>query len=484
MKKINLLVLLVLIFIGVRSNAQEGSDFIVKTNSIDCEVFVDGAKVGAGELVKVPVDPKKILRQIKVTRPGYLPEYEVFYFKEKEIKIYVNHKILINEFDFFPIGLKFANGNEIFTDHYFYDYEKYRKSEPAILDDKCYSATEIAGYGEHADKNLSLALGSIGYIDTSYTFLKSGKHVCLVEVTLMNARASFFEVDLSCTNMAMQLEVQLNYNFIDKFGKKIYKEEVSAKSGIFSLDGLKWSVLEYDKKREFIDKLMQETIVVSFYNLMEDKASAIIFKDDEPLNASKLNILKLNSTIPVSDMKSALNATVTIKNNVAFGSGCAVSNDGCILTSYHVIADEPDSAIKVITNKGDTLNCKVERTSKLADLAILSTNSTFPFSFSLLDDVNFEITDAVLAIGTPASMELSQTVSKGIISGIRKSNDGLTLIQTDVSVSPGNSGGPLLKLPGIFIGVVNSKISGGRIDGLAFCTPVSDVITFLNLNVK
>ena len=87
MKKINLLVLLVLIFIGVRSNAQEGSDFIVKTNSIDCEVFVDGAKVGAGELVKVPVDPKKILRQIKVTRPGYLPEYEVFYFKEKEIVV-------------------------------------------------------------------------------------------------------------------------------------------------------------------------------------------------------------------------------------------------------------------------------------------------------------------------------------------------------------------------------------------------------------
>ncbi|MBK7682179.1 MAG: trypsin-like serine protease [Bacteroidetes bacterium] len=65
-----------------------------------------------------------------------------------------------------------------------------------------------------------------------------------------------------------------------------------------------------------------------------------------------------------------------------------------------------------------------------------------------------------------------------------KSGDKNTIIQTDVAVSPGNSGGPLLKLPGIFIGVVNSKISGGRIEGLAFCTPVSDVITFLNLNVK
>ena len=81
-------------------------------------------------------------------------------------------------------------------------------------------------------------------------------------------------------------------------------------------------------------------------------------------------------------------------------------------------------------------------------------------------------------------MELSQTVSKGIVSAIRKSGDKHTIIQTDVSVNPGNSGGPLLKLPGVFIGVVNSKISGGRIEGLGFCTPVSDVIEFLKLNVN
>jgi len=81
-------------------------------------------------------------------------------------------------------------------------------------------------------------------------------------------------------------------------------------------------------------------------------------------------------------------------------------------------------------------------------------------------------------------MELSQTVSKGIISGVRNSTDGIKLIQTDVSVSPGNSGGPLIKLPGVFVGLVNSKISGSRVEGLGFCTPVFDVLTHLKLNGK
>ena len=179
-----------------------------------------------------------------------------------------------------------------------------------------------------------------------------------------------------------------------------------------------------------------------------------------------------------------MKATVTIKTGDSFGSGCVVSNDGYILSSYHVIADFKDSVIQIISNGGDTIKGIVVRTSKSADLALIKTSKTFPFAFSLLASTEIEVTDEVVAIGTPASMELSQTVSKGIVSAVRKSGDKNTIIQTDVAVSPGNSGGPLLKLPGIFIGVVNSKISGGRMEGLAFCTPVFDVITHLKLNGK
>ncbi|MBK7682177.1 MAG: trypsin-like peptidase domain-containing protein [Bacteroidetes bacterium] len=229
---------------------------------------------------------------------------------------------------------------------------------------------------------------------------------------------------------------------------------------------------------------MQEAIANTLYDELEDSAAHVIFKDDESLKASKLKALELVSTTAVMDMKSALKATVTIKTNDSFGSGCVVSNDGYILTSYHVISDSPDSTIKVITSKGDTLNCKLDRTSKMADLALLKTVSTFPFSFNLKKLVEFEVSDEVMAIGTPASMELSQTVSKGIISGVRKGSDKLTLIQTDVSVSPGNSGGPLVTSTGSFIGVVNSKISGSRVEGLGFCTPLIDVISRLNLKVK
>ena len=100
------------------------------------------------------------------------------------------------------------------------------------------------------------------------------------------------------------------------------------------------------------------------------------------------------------------------------------------------------------------------------------------------EKIAYEIADEVFAVGTPAAIDLGQTVSKGIISGIRKETNGVELIQTDVSVNPGNSGGALIKRDGTFVGVVNAKISGGGMEGLGFCTPAKQIISELKLNFK
>lgn len=476
--------LILLIFNSVSLKGQTKDVFTIKTNSSDCEVFVDDVKIGTGTEVKVSIDPKKLLRQIKVVRAGYLTEHDVFYIKDKEIKIDVNHKIYKSETGTPPVELRKAKGETFFTEYFFYDYKEFRKIKNARLAPECFDKSGVSGFGEKAGENLLFAISTSGYIDTNSTLFNSGEYKCMVDVTFNYARCFFYQIDKKCSNWAIQLEVGVDYDFKDKFGKKLYKYDRDSKSGIYSLDFLKWETLDYKAKTAFIDKLMQEAIANTLYDELEDSAAHVIFKDDESLKASKLKALELVSTTAVMDMKSALKATVTIKTNDSFGSGCVVSNDGYILTSYHVISDSPDSTIKVITSKGDTLNCKLDRTSKMADLALLKTVSTFPFSFNLKKLVEFEVSDEVMAIGTPASMELSQTVSKGIISGVRKGSDKLTLIQTDVSVSPGNSGGPLVTSTGSFIGVVNSKISGSRVEGLGFCTPLIDVISRLNLKVK
>lgn len=484
MKILFRVVLILLFFNNAIVFAQTKGVFTIKTNSSDCEVFVDDVKIGTGTLVKVNIDPKKLLRQIKVVRAGYVTEHDVFYVKDKEIQIDVNHKIYKSETGTPPVELKQASGKNFETQYFFYDYKLFRKNGFAQISPSCFDKSGVSGFGEKAGENLLYAIAKSGYIDTNSTLFNSGDYKCLVNVSFSYARCSFYQIDDDCSNWAMQLQVGVEYDFKDKFDKKLYKFDRDSKSGIYSLDFLKWETLDYKAKTAFIDKLMQEAIANTLYDELEDSAAYVIFKDDESLKASKLKELELVSTSSVMDMKSALKATVTIKTNDSFGSGCVVSNDGFILTSYHVISDSPDSTIKVITNKGDTLNCKVDRTSKMADLALLKTVSSFPFSFNLKKLVEFEVSDEVMAIGTPASMELSQTVSKGIISGVRKGSDKLTLIQTDVSVSPGNSGGPLVTSTGSFIGVVNSKISGSRVEGLGFCTPLIDVISRLNLKVK
>ena len=487
MHNLNLRVIWIASFLLILNSMNQtvsAQNFLLKTNADDCEVFVDDVKVGTGKSVKILLDKKHILKQIKVTRPGYLPMHEVAIYGDKEISIDVTRKIYKSATGTSTIALKTVYDNDAEAYTYHYDYELFRKKQFEPVYHGCFDKTAVRDYQRDARLYFVKGIASTGVVDTNYSMLNSENYKCLLETTFKLARCYFYETSKNCSQMAMQIEVEVQYEFKDKFGKDIYNLRKAGKSGIYSLDGLKWLAIDSDAKRKIINSKMEEAIANSLYDLIADSASDVIFKDDEPLAASKLESLRFNNSSSVTDMKSALKATVTIKTGESFGSGCVVSNDGYILTSYHVISEVEDSVIQILSNTGDTTSGKVVRTSKSADLALIKTSKNFPFAFSLLGSTEIEVTDEVLAIGTPASMELSQTVSKGIVSAIRKNGMKHTIIQTDVPVNPGNSGGPLLKLPGVFVGVVNSKISGGRMEGLGFCTPVSDVITHLKLNVK
>ncbi|MBK9636303.1 MAG: trypsin-like peptidase domain-containing protein [Bacteroidetes bacterium] len=474
------------LFICIRSfsNVAIAQSFTVITNADDCEVFVDGLSVGVGKKVTVKFSERKNLSQIKVARPDYKPEFNVIYKGEKEIRIYVLRKSLQKEKAVPPI-IAFVNlGINPIVRTYHYDFIKARTLYYDVVDYKCKNCSDERNYHIEGLSNGMKGLASTGYIDTNLAVLHFGNDRSLLEAGVNSVNILYLQPSQNCYNIAMNLEVEMSYIFNDNFGKQIFKGTKKGKSGVYSLDEIQWKAMDCKEQLACTEKYFQEAIANSFYDMIADSAFKDVFSDKEKLSAIKMEVLTLKPNSFVTDMKSALGATVTITADKSFGSGCVVSNDGYILTSYHVISETEDSLIKVITNKGDTLNCKVNRTSKKADLAILKVEKSFPFAFKLDENSEFEVADEVIAIGTPAYMELSQTVSKGIISGLRNSTDGIKLIQTDVSVSPGNSGGPLIRRPATFLGVVNSKISGNRVEGLGFCTPVSDVIEFLKLKVN
>lgn len=87
-------------------------------------------------------------------------------------------------------------------------------------------------------------------------------------------------------------------------------------------------------------------------------------------------------------------------------------------------------------------------------------------------------------MGTPTAEDLSQTISKGIISGIRKTDGDKKLIQTDASINAGNSGGAIIDKDGLVIGVVSSKLKGFGIEGVAFGIPSYEIFERLKINIK
>ena len=160
----------------------------------------------------------------------------------------------------------------------------------------------------------------------------------------------------------------------------------------------------------------------------------------------------------------------------ALGSGFIVSQDGYILTNNHVVEGADDVTVKL--TDGRKLPARVIGTDKAGDVAVLKIAGTgFP-TVKIGNPANSKVGDWVVAIGSPYGLD--NTVTSGIISAKSRqlSEDSPThLIQTDVPVNPGNSGGPLFNLNGEVIGI-NSMIYSrtGGFQGLSFAIPIDEAM--------
>jgi serine protease Do len=155
----------------------------------------------------------------------------------------------------------------------------------------------------------------------------------------------------------------------------------------------------------------------------------------------------------------------------SLGSGFVISDDGYILTNYHVIngADE----IKVKFDDGRELKGEIKGTDPKLDLALIkvSNGEKLPVA-ELGDSDDIQVGEWVMAIGNPFG--LAETVTAGIISAkgrVIGSGPYDDFIQTDASINPGNSGGPLFNARGEVVGINTAIIAGGQ--GIGFAIPVN-----------
>ena len=156
------------------------------------------------------------------------------------------------------------------------------------------------------------------------------------------------------------------------------------------------------------------------------------------------------------------------------GSGFLISADGTILTNAHVV-DGADEVYVTLTDKRE-FKAKIIGADARTDVAVVKIEGVNLPRLPLGDSNKIRAGEWVIAIGSPFGLENS--VSAGIISAkARDTGDYMPLIQTDVAVNPGNSGGPLINMRGEVVGI-NSQIysrSGGYM-GISFAVPIDEAI--------
>ena len=170
-----------------------------------------------------------------------------------------------------------------------------------------------------------------------------------------------------------------------------------------------------------------------------------------------------------------------VQQGVSSGSGIVISDQGHIVTNYHVI--ESANSITVRFNTGDEVQATLVGGDQQADIAVLKIEPIDTMKVAVLGDSDaVEVGERAVAIGNPLADELFGTVTQGIISGknrtVKVDNREMTLLQTDAAINPGNSGGALINKYGEVIGINSVKVTansnGTSSEGLGFAIPINE----------
>jgi PDZ domain (Also known as DHR or GLGF)./Trypsin. len=227
-----------------------------------------------------------------------------------------------------------------------------------------------------------------------------------------------------------------------------------------------------DSGKEKSDKVTYTSV----FNDSSDSTIADIVEEITPAIVGVVNVQQTQNLITrdVEDTESGS------------GSGVIFTTDSqyaYIITNYHVI--EGADSVRIYLYDGKQTDAEIVGGDALSDLAVLKIDKSYATKVVRFGDSSkLRAGDEVIAIGNPLGLELSQTVTRGIISATERNipvntSAGeweLTVIQTDAAINAGNSGGALINSRGEVIGINSLKISGTGVEGLGFAIPSNDVV--------
>ena len=175
---------------------------------------------------------------------------------------------------------------------------------------------------------------------------------------------------------------------------------------------------------------------------------------------------------------------MTVSGSVS-GSGFVISEDGYILTNYHVVEDAYTGGyeIKVVFYNGDSYTAEVKGFDRNNDIAVLKIEAEGLNAAELGTSDSLFVGDTVYAVGNPLG-ELNYSMTSGMVSAtdrlITTEEGTMTMFQFDAAVNQGNSGGPVYNTSGQVVGVVTAKSNEDGTEGLGFAIPIDDAVRIAN----
>ena len=226
---------------------------------------------------------------------------------------------------------------------------------------------------------------------------------------------------------------------------------------------------------------------IDVYSAEEEENKAIKLSSNksdiqsEEEDVTKVLEKTIKCVVGISKIKNT-GSSIFLNNSTSelgLGTGMIVSENGYILTNWHVAGNKYSNCYVTLDN-GSVYNGNVMWADSDLDLAIIKISASNLNHISLGDSDNIKIGEKTYAIGNPIGVEFQRTVTSGIISGVNRTvkieeNNEASymedLIQTDATINPGNSGGPLINTKGEVIGVNSIKIK--EAEGIGFAIPIN-----------
>ena len=203
----------------------------------------------------------------------------------------------------------------------------------------------------------------------------------------------------------------------------------------------------------------------------------------EKLSFAEIYAANVDSCVSINVSSTSYNFFGQAVQSASSGSGFIITDDGYIVTNYHVISG--GTSVSVTLNNGTTYQAQVVGGEEDYDIAVLKIDpgETKLQSVVIGQSANLLVGEDIVAIGNPLG-ELTFSLSEGIVSCLNReiNVDGtpFNMIQISAAVNSGNSGGPLFNTYGEVVGIVSAKYSssssGASVEGLGFAIPIDDVL--------